>query len=201
MKLYHSPTSPFVRKVMLVLHETNQLDTVEILNVSTTVIAPDTALAAANPLKKIPALERDSGPTLYDSRVICEYLDDRAGAGLYAGGWDMKVLEATAEGLMDSAVSMAYERNLRPAEKQWEAWVAGHQGKVLSACSAVESRWMPMLNGPLNIGQIAMGAALSYLDFRHGKCGWRNGNPALTAWFEAFSERPSMVATALPQPD
>lgn len=195
MKLFYSATSPFVRKVMLVLHETGQLDDVELLPIATTVISPNTALSASNPLKKVPALERDSGPALYDSRVICAYLDERAGSDLYRGGWDVKVLEATAEGIMDAAVSMAYERRLRPEDKQWDDWVEGMQSKILSACSAIEGRWMPLLTGPLNMGQIGLGAALSYIDFRHPDAGWRKGNDALETWFQAFDSRPSMQAT------
>ena len=106
MKLFYSASSPFVRKVVLVLHETGQVEDVELLHVSTSVTGPDAALAASNPLAKIPALERDDGPALYDSRVICEYLDARAEAGLYAARWDSKVLEATADGMMEAAVLM-----------------------------------------------------------------------------------------------
>ena len=195
MKLFYSPASPFVRKVVLVLHETGQTEDVELLQVSTTVTEPDAALAASNPLAKIPALLRDSGPTLYDSRVICEFLDHRAGGALYKGGWDMKVLEATADGIMDAGVSMAYEKRLRPVEKQWDDWLEGQRRKILGAVSAVEARWMPSLTGPVNIGQLAMAAALGYIDFRHPDAGWRAGNPQLTDWFAAYESRPAMQAT------
>ncbi|WP_412073248.1 glutathione S-transferase [Tritonibacter mobilis] len=195
MKLYYSPASPFVRKVVLVLHETGQMDDVELLPVSTSVTGPDSALAASNPLAKIPALIREGGPTLYDSRVICEFLDARAGGVLYRGGWDMKVLEATADGIMDAAVSMSYEKRLRPAEKQWDAWLEGQLSKVIGACAAIETRWMPLLSGPINIGQLAVAAALAYVDFRHPDAGWRNASPQLEKWFETFETRPSMQAT------
>lgn len=195
MKLFYSPASPYVRKVHLVLLETGQADAVELLPVTTTVIATDPALAASNPLGKIPALARQDGPTLYDSRVICEFLDDRAGSGLYEGGWDTKVLEATADGIMDAAVSMAYEKRLRPEEKQWEGWLDGQRGKILRACAAIEARWMPVLNGPLTIGHLGLAAALGYLDFRHPDMGWRDGNPQLAAWMATFESRPSFQAT------
>lgn len=81
MKLFYSPTSPYVRKVMVLLHETGQLDDVALEPTSGTPLAPAEGLAARNPLTKVPALERPDGCTLYDSRVICAYLDDRAGAG------------------------------------------------------------------------------------------------------------------------
>ena len=195
MKLFYSASSPFVRKVVLVLHETGQVEDVELLHVSTSVTGPDAALAASNPLAKIPALTRDGGPTLYDSRVICEFLDDRAGGALYRGGWDMKVLEATADGIMDAGVSMAYEKRLRPADKQWDAWLEGQRKKIIGACAAVEARWMPSLTGPVNIGQLAMAAALAYVDFRHPDAGWRDGHPQLAAWLMNFESRPSMKAT------
>lgn len=198
MKLFHSPASPFVRKVQLVMIETGQVDDVEILPVTTSATNPDAGLKASNPLGKIPALAREDGPTLYDSRVICEFLNDRAGAALYQGGWDTKVLEATADGIMDAGVTMSYEKRLRPADKQWDAWLDGQQNKILSGCAAVEARWMPLLNGPLTIAQLAMAAALSYIDFRHPDAGWREGNPQLTAWFTEFESRPSMQATQPP---
>ncbi|NIZ13474.1 glutathione S-transferase [Phaeobacter sp. HF9A] len=195
MKLYYSPASPFVRKVMLVLHETGQITDVDVLPVQTSVTHPDAGLAASNPLAKIPALTRDGGPTLYDSRVICEFLDERAGGALYKGGWDIKVLEATADGIADAAVLMAYETRMRPEDKQWDAWIEAQRSKILGACAAVEARWMPTLTGPLNIGQLAMAAALAYVDFRHPNAGWREGNPQLSDWLLAFESRPSMVAT------
>lgn len=201
MKLYHSPASPFVRKVMVVLHETGQLDDVEILPTMVTAVSPSDALIPKNPLSKIPALERDDGPTTYDSRVICAYLDDRAGAGLYKTGpgrWDQLTLEATADGILDAAVLMVYEARVRPVEKQYDGWVEAQWNKVSRALDAVEARWMPHLSGPVDICQIAVGCALSYLDFRHGPRDWRAGRPQLAAWHEAFAARPSMIAT---QPD
>jgi glutathione S-transferase len=83
MKLFQSPASPFVRKVMVVLHETDQLDKVELIPTATTPVATNPDLKAANPLGKLPALIRDDGPTVYDSRVICRYLDNLGGGTLY----------------------------------------------------------------------------------------------------------------------
>ncbi len=198
MKLYHSAASPFVRKVMVVLHETDQLDDVDIVDVQTTALAPDAAVKTNNPLAKIPALSRNNGPTLYDSRVICAYLDHRAGSNLYGRSWDTKVLEATADGIMEAAVLMTYERRLRPENMVFEPWLEAQLGKVLGACSALNDRWMAHLNGPLDMGQIAVGCALAYLDFRHPTSNWRDGNAALAEWFAAFESRPSMQATRPP---
>lgn len=197
MKLFHSAASPFVRKVMVVLHETDQLDAVEILpaQVSPT-LTGDPALQH-NPLGKIPALVRPDGPALYDSRVICRYLDSLAGGQLYPEGqiWDLLTLEATADGILDAAVLMVYEFRCREEGEHSEAWLAGQWGKVERALDAVSERWMSTLAGPLNIGHIGMGCALSYLDFRHSARDWRSGRPALADWHRDFAARPSMQAT------
>ncbi|KIC19997.1 glutathione S-transferase [Leisingera sp. ANG-Vp] len=198
MKLYYAAASPFVRKVMVLLHETGQLDSVAIHDVATSPVAPSADVQVSNPLAKIPALERNDGPALYDSRVICAFLDERAGGRLYGGGWDTKLLEATADGIMDAAVLMSYEKRLRPEEKQWDEWLAAQQSKVLGGCAALNARWMSHLQGPLDMGQIAVACALSYVDFRHPDAGWRQGNEALADWFADFESRPSMQATKPP---
>jgi glutathione S-transferase len=141
---------------------------------------------------------RDDGPALYDSRVICRYLDDRAKAGLYPAAprlWDVLTLEATADGILEAAVLMAYESRVRPEEMRLPAWVEGQWAKIDRALDALEDRWLSHLKGPLDIGQIAVGAALGYLDFRHGGRDWRATRPGLAAWNAVFAERPSMVAT------
>lgn len=199
MKLHYAPTSPFVRKIMVQLHETGHLDQVELLSVHTTPVAPSAEVRASNPLAKIPALERGDGPALYDSRVICAYLDERFDTGLYAAGWDTKVLEATGDGIMDAAILMTYERRLRPEAQQSEDWFQAQKGKTLGACAALNARWMSHLQGPLDMGQIAVACALAYLDFRHGDLGWRHGNEALADWFQAFESRDSMQATRPPE--
>lgn len=199
MKLHYAPTSPFVRKVMVLLHETKTLDRVELLHVATTPVAPSADVQASNPLAKIPALERGDGPALYDSRVICAYLDERAESGLYAAGWDIKVLEATADGIMDAAVLMTYELRLRPEAQQSQDWIDAQRGKVMGACAALNERWMSHLQGPLNMGQIAVACALAYVDFRHPDAGWRIGNEALADWFDDFESRASMQATRPPE--
>lgn len=198
MKLYYAAASPFVRKVLVVLHETEQLDDVEIQPVVTTPLAPDGAVLGKNPLAKIPALERDDGPTLYDSRVICAFLDDRAKAGLYpqdTSRWETLTLEATADGIMDAGVLMVYESRFRPEALQSQDWIEGQWSKIDRALTVLNDRWMPHLTGHLNIGQIGVACALGYLDFRHDARNWREGRPDLADWHARFSERPSMGAT------
>ena len=201
MKLYHSPASPFVRKVTVLLHELGKADAVEIETVVTSAFASNDALMAANPLAKLPALARPDGATLYDSRVITAYLDDLYGSSLYpkeASRWETLTLEATGDGIMDSAVSMAYEVRLRPEAEQSADWIEAQWEKVARALAVLDARWMSHLTGPLTIGQISVACALSYLDLRHSARKWREGNEALAAWFEAFDSRPSMAATRPP---
>lgn len=202
MKLAYSPTSPYVRKVMVLLHETDQLDDVVLDERATTPLAPDDVLLPSNPLGKVPALERADGPALYDSRVICAYLNHRAEGSMYGKGarhWDILTLEATADGILDAALLMTYETRLRPEEKRMEAWVDGQWDKIARACAALNTRWMSHLSGPLDMGQIAVGCALGYVDFRHDARGWRKGNDALAEWFAAFDSRPSMQQTRPPE--
>lgn len=198
MRLYHSPTSPYARKVLVVLTETGQLDDVTLVQASGSPLDPGTVPLAQNPLGKIPVLERENGVALFDSRVICRFLDDRADGKLYPGGahlWETLTLEATADGILDAALLMVYESRLRDEDLRMPAWVEGQWTKIARALDTVESRWISHLAGPMDMGQIALGCALGYLDFRHGMRGWRATRPALGAWFDRFGKRPSMVAT------
>lgn len=198
MKLISSPLSPFVRKVRVLLHESGLADQVEVVDVATTPLETDALVAAANPLGRIPALLRDDGPAIYDSRVITRYLDARAGGQFYpeARLWEVLTLEATAEGIMEATLSMTYEARFRPEELRYAPWVEGQWTKVARALDAVEARWMSHIAGPLDMSHIAMGCALGYLDFRHDMRGWRTGNPALADWYAGFSARDSMTKTA-----
>ena len=173
--LLSSSASPFVRIIRVLLQETGQADVEEIF-VTTTPMATDTTLAAANPVGKIPALLRDDGPAIYDSRVIARYLNARANAAFYpdASIWETLTLEATAHGIMEAAVISVYEKRLRPEENWYQPW----------------------MDGPMDMGHIAMGCALGYLDFRHPDKAWRAGRDALAGWEAGFAQRPAMQATA-----
>lgn len=198
LTLYHSPTSPYVRKVMVVLHETGFAGAVVLAPASGTPVDSGTVPLALNPLGKVPLLARPDGPALYDSRVICRYLDERAGGGLYPAAprlWDTLTLEATGDGILDAALLMVYETRIRPEDSRYAPWVDGQWAKVARALDILEERWTAALAGPLDIGQIAVACALGYLDFRHDARGWRDGRPALAAWEARFAARPSMVVT------
>lgn len=198
VKLYHNPASPFVRMVRVCIEELNLINQVELFDVVVTPTTPGDDVPSKNPLGKIPALERDGGATLYDSRVICQYLNDLATGSLYPEPpmlWETLTLEATAQGIADAAVLMVYEGRVRPEEKQYDDWVEAQWLKISRGLDAVESRWMSHLAGPLDMAQISMGCALAYLDFRHGARDWRAGRPSLAAWEKKFATRASMQAT------
>lgn len=197
MKLFHSPTSPYVRKVLVLIAEAG-IEGIELIAASGTPLAPDTGVIERNPLGKIPALCREDGPTLYDSRVICQFLDHGAGNRFYPDGakrWDTLTVEATADGMLDAALLMVYESRIRPEDKRFAPWVEGQWAKIDRALDVLETRWIDHLNGPVEMGQIAVGCALGYIDFRHGSRDWRKGRPKLAAWEAKFAQRPSMLAT------
>lgn len=199
MKLYHAPASPFVRKVTVLLHEAGATDRVTLVPAAGNPLDPGTMPVDRNPLGKIPALERDDGPTLYDSRVITRYLDDLLQAGLYPPAprlWDTLVIEATGDGIAEAAVLMRYEMHVRPEATRSPDWAEAQWTKIARALAALEDRWTSHLSGPLDMGQVAIGAALGYLDFRHGERYWRSAHPGLTAWYAAFRTRLSMQLTA-----
>lgn len=201
MKLFHSPMSPYVRKVVVLLHELGQTDAVALESVTTTAFASDEGLKAANPLGKLPSLQLDDGMTIYDSRVITAYLNDLFGGDFYPQGadkWEHLTLEATGDGIMDSAVSMAYERKLRPENEQSDGWVEAQWGKVSRALDVLDARWVQNLSGPVAMAQISVACALSYVDFRHGARNWRHNRTALADWHATFESRPSMQATQPP---
>jgi glutathione S-transferase len=200
MKLHHNVASPYVRKVMAVAIETGLDDWLEPVSHMVTPIRPDARLVADNPLGKIPCLVTDDGGALYDSRVICEYLD-----GLHGGPkmfppagparWTALRRQAEGDGILDAAVLTRYETFLRPEERRWPEWIEGQKQKFRRALDALEAE-AAAFEGTVDIGTIAIGCALGYLDFRFGDEGWRATRPGLAAWFECFVERPSMARTA-----
>jgi glutathione S-transferase len=197
MQLLMSPVSPFVRKVRVVLRETGLIDRVTEVNVTTTPMASDPSVIAANPTGKIPALIRDDGPAIYDSRVITRFLDAEAKANFYPASrlWDVLTIEATADAVSEAAVLMVYELRFRAPESQSADWVEAQWGKIARALATLNDRWMSHLAGPLDAGQIAVACALSYLDLRHDERGWRAENAMLADWHATFVTRPSMVDT------
>ncbi len=200
MKLYHSATSPYVRKVMVALHLAGRAEAVELVPGSGSALEPNADTCAANPLGKIPCLVTDDGLALFDSRVITRYVDATFGAGLYPEGdalWPVLAREALAEGIVDAALLVVYEGRLRPEELRFSPWVQGQMSKIHRALGRLEGeagRW----GEGTDAGLVAVGCALGYLDLRFPDLGWREGRPALAEWAERFLARPEMQATAPP---
>ena len=203
MRLYTSPTTPFGRKAQVALIEGGLTDLVALELAGGTPLDPGTMPLDRNPLGKIPALVRDDGGAIYDSRVICRYLDQVSGGKLYPTGpalWDTLVLEATADGILEAALLMVYETRLRPEEHRYAPWVEGQWAKIARTLDALETRWTEtaIATDPVDMGHLALACAMGYLDFRHGARDWRAGRPALTAWEAGMALRPSMIATQPP---
>lgn len=196
MKLIMSPPSPFARKARVALRETGLIDRVQEVQVSTSPLDSDAQVLAANPLGKIPALIREDGPAIYDSRVITRYLDDMADTNLYPKGslYEVLTLEATADAIMEATVGIIYDSRYRP-DMQAPDWTEAQWDKAARAISAINNRWMSHLNGPLNMAQIAVSCALGYVDLRHDARNWRLGNDALARWQAEFDTRGSMQST------
>ncbi len=202
MKLFFSGTSPYARKVAALLARTGHESEVERIAAAPTPMVPDAALAAANPLGKLPCLLLDDGSALFDSRNITRYLDARFAAGLYPAGdalWKTLALEALADGGLDAALLCVYEHRLRGEGGRSEEWLSGQRLKIARALDALEAHWLPHLSGPLDMGAIGVGCLLGYLDFRlemGGWADWRKGRPGLAKWGEPFLAQPWMKATA-----
>lgn len=199
MKVFYSPASPYVRKVLAAGIELGLGDRIEKLASAAHPVNRDANIVAHNPLGKVPTFFTDSDYALYDSRVICEYLDDLAGGNRLfpAKGeakWEALRDQALADGLLDAALLARYEQVVRPAEQKWQPWLDGQMAKIISSLDVLEAR-AGQLGGRVDIGTISIGCALGYLDFRFPDLGWRNGRAVLAAWFTHFSERPSMRDT------
>ncbi len=202
MKLFYAATSPYARKVRVVAIETGLAGRIEEIADPAKVFEPTTALLEHNPLGKVPTLVPDDRPALFDSRVICEYLDANAvGARLFPAigqaRWDALGLQALADGLTDAAMLLRYENLLRTDEQQSDEWRAAQHRKVVAALHRLEAGCHAFPE-QVTIGTVAVGCALGYLDFRFGDMGWRKRHALLAAWFDRFAERPSMKATMPP---
>jgi glutathione S-transferase len=199
MKLRYSAASPYVRKVMIVAVETGQEKKIEKQPIQVLPTKINEEIARENPLMKVPALTLDDGTVLYDSPVICEYLDTlHSGAKLFpaagAARWTALRQQALGDGILDAAILNRYENFLRPENLRWKEWIDGQLAKVWQGVAALEAE-VPKLSGPLTIGQITAGCALGYLDFRYAKDDWRAKHKKLAGWYEDFAKRPSMQAT------
>jgi len=201
MRLYNSPGSPYGRKVMVLLQETGQVDDIEIVPAMGSPLHPEKMPLDHNPLGKIPALVIEGGISLFDSRVICRFLDDKAGGQLYPVAptlYQTLTLEATSDGIVDATVLMIYEKRLRSEALYWDQWVDAQWSKIYRALDALETRWIDHLNGQFDMGHVATGCALSFLDVRLPDRNWRSGRPKLDVWEKQFADRKAMRSTLAP---
>ncbi|MBM3597563.1 MAG: glutathione S-transferase [Alphaproteobacteria bacterium] len=195
MKLRFSAASPYVRKVMVTAHEIGLADKIEKV---TTDVWASTDVTADNPLGKVPALVLDGGEVLFDSPVICEYLDSlNTGARLFppSGGarWRALRQQALADGIMDAGILARLENNRKDGEKS-PGWIQRQKTAVARGLDAFEQA-AAELDGPITIGQIALGCAIGWVNFRFADDRVLDKRPALAQWYAKFSARPSMTAT------
>lgn len=194
MKLRSSLTSPFVRKVRMTAIECG----VELELVPTNAWAPGTDLVDDNPLSKVPALVLDSGETLFDSPVICEYIDSvHCGHKLFPHEGHERFrqlkLQALGDGILDAALQVRIETSMRPEGARWDDWVARQQAAITRGLDYLEKE-VGHWGGVFLIGPITIVAALGYLDFRK-VCDWRQGRPHLAHWYSTIHNRPSVRET------
>ena len=193
MKLHFSQTSPFVRKVMICAHEKGIADQLELIEGG--------AVADTNPLAKVPALIADDGEAIFDSLVICDYLDALgSGPALIPADRTARNLvlrrHALADGVMEAAVASVTEAR-RPEDKRWDQALAKQHSKIELALVVLE-RQAANFGDSVDLGTISVGAALGYLDLRMPDLGWRESHPKLAAWYQAFATSASMQQTKPP---
>jgi glutathione S-transferase len=203
MKLYARQASPFVRKVRVMAREIGIVDQIEEYMLA----SPEEMISEMpnfNPLGKIPALILDNGDVFYESKVICEYLDTlHDGEKFFPADlvkrWPVLLLQGLADGIGEAIIIAAMNKYMRPDEFVYEPAVEFQLEKIERSLADIESR-IDELQGPLNIGILSTACAIGYLNFRFPDQGWRDRNPNLAAWFEDFSQRPSMKATHFDMP-
>lgn len=195
MKLFYSPSSPYVRKVSVVAHETGQQ--IELVLAAARPTNRDANVVAKNPSGKIPTAVLDDGSSLYDSRVITRWLDaQHSGPKLYPEGdalWPVLRREAMADAMLEAALLIRYETVQRPADLRWPDWIRGQNDKIHSSFEQMEREAAGF--AAVDAGLIAIACAIGFIDFRFPDWGWRARCPSLAAWYEAFVSRPSMQAT------
>lgn len=201
LTLHWSPRSPFVRKVMICAYETGVEPRIERVRSVAAMTRPNQPLMLDNPLSKIPTL-RTGDPavgTLFDSRVICEYLDGlhdgpRLFPSEHVSRYAALRWQALGDGLLDATVLWRNEREREPGQ-QSAALLGAFEVKVRATLARIEDESEALARAPFSIGQVTVGCALGYLDFRFGDLGWRNGHPRAAAWFADVSHRPSFQRT------
>jgi glutathione S-transferase len=203
MKLFYAPQSPFARKVRAAAIELGLGERITLEYTEVVPGQPNRYFGRLhNPLRKIPALVTDDGATIYDSTVICEYLDEFAGGGIIipreaSRRWRVLTNHALAHGLCDSVIAIRYETWLRPEALRWQNWIDDNWDKINSGLAWFEQN-RAQLDEPINIAHLALGSLLGYIDFRWSGNDWRERFPTVGNWFEQLERRPSFLQTRPP---
>lgn len=197
MKLIYQTHSPYARKVLVFAHETGLAGRLRVIHQETSPINRNDDVFAINPLGKVPILVVDDGYALFDSGVICDYLDNLESSRRLIpetgrAKWSALRLQALAGGMCDAGISIRWENERRPEHLRYPALGAGMTMKLIESYDFVESE--VEFDAPLHVGHIALATCLSWLEFR-GLPDFLQGRPRLAQWYSSFVERPSMRAT------
>ena len=198
MKLHYALSSPYVRKVMLVAHESGLSDRIELLPTTPQTIVGD--VSSENPLGQIPTLITDEGVSLYDSNVIAEYLDDLGKGGLLpASGpdrWQVLKQQSLGQGMINAA-NLRYNETRRPEGEMSPAWIAKKDNELHRTFDALDAMARTgKLSDNADLGTLTIACAIAYAELRWPEGAWDTGRSILAAWYKKFSARPSMLATA-----
>ncbi len=199
MKLHWSPRSPFVRKVMIVAHELGLADRLDRVRTVAATTKPNDALMVDNPLSKLPTLVLADGTPIYDSPVICEYFDSlHDGRKLFPASLPERFTalrwQALGDGMLDFLLLWRNELS-RPVGHQSAEHLASYAVRRNATLGSLEGDVGKLKDAPYSIGQITLGCALSYIDFRFPADHWRETHPNLAAWHAVIAARPSFRAT------
>jgi glutathione S-transferase len=196
MKLHWSPKSPYVRKVMICASELGLSDRLELVRSVAAMLKPNERLMLDNPLSKIPTLVLQDGLALFDSPVICEYLNDLVAGSLFpredADKWQALRWQAFGDGLLDALILW---RNERERERPLPPLISAFDLKVRASLNRLDGEADALVRTAFSIGHIALGCALGYLDYRFGELGWRATAPNLADWYADLCKRPSFQGT------
>jgi glutathione S-transferase len=194
MKLYHSANSPFVRKVVICAELLGLSNRIELIPAKGDPLVRDAQLRALNPSGQIPTLITDDGTVLFDSNVICEYLDDLGGGKVFGSGqqrWTNLRDAALGDLLTESGLQVRYEIGMRAQALRWDAWEEAWLGKIDDVLAHLDER-AEQLQGRTDIGPVAICCALIYFDWRLESLRWSELYPRLGAWFKEFRQHPAV---------
>ena len=197
MKIFYSSASPYVRKVMIAADELGVVDRIERLPAAASPVNRDANIIEFNPLGQVPTFFTDDDQVLFDSRVICEYLNTTFNGKLFGdqqNRWAILTDHSAADGILGASLLVRYELLARPEALHWQAWLDGQFGKVTTGLQYFENK-AEQLDDRMDIVTITLACAFGYLDFRLDDYGWRKRFPKLSAWNDKFSNREIVAKT------